>query len=244
VSEAGPEDPTPDGSGSSGELDAFATSRVVNTVFDRILQSVHEGRLLPGQRISDVELAEELGVSRTPVREALQRLREIGIIEASASRFTRIAVVSPQQTADAMVVWLALYSALVTEVIARVTPEIVARMQADHEEFLAQVTALDAQRIATANANFFSHLMALSQNPTLVRGLNSVVHQIRLGSLHLPDYLDFRALAESQALLIAAARDHDVAAARGALRMISLIAVPTAAPDEPKSSDGTDQPSP
>jgi DNA-binding GntR family transcriptional regulator len=227
-----------EGSASSGELDAFATSPVVNTVFDSILESVHEGRLLPGQRISDVELAEQLGVSRTPVREALQRLREIGIIEASASRFTRIAVVSPQQTADAMVVWLALYSALVTEVIGRVSPEIVARMRADHEEFLAQVNALDPQRIATANANFFSRLMTLSQNPALLRGLNSVVHQIRLGSLHLPDYLDFRTLGESQALLIAAARDHDVAAARGALRMVSLVRVPTAWPDEPDAPDG------
>jgi DNA-binding GntR family transcriptional regulator len=239
VSEAGPHDPTVDAS-APGELDAFATSRVVTTVFEDILQSVHEGRLLPGQRISDVELAERLGVSRTPVREALQRLREIGIIEASASRFTRVAVVSPQQTADAMVVWLALYSALITEVIARVTPEAVARMRADHEEFLVQVGALDAQRIATANANFFSHLMSLSQNPALLRGLNSVVHQIRLGSLHLPDYLDFRALGESQALLIAAVRDHDLAAARGALRMISLITVPTATPSGRDASEETD----
>jgi DNA-binding GntR family transcriptional regulator len=225
-------------SASSGELDAFATSRVVNTVFESILESVHEGRLLPGQRISDIELAEQLGVSRTPVREALQRLREIGIIEASASRFTRIAVVSPQQTADAMVVWLALYSALVTEVIGRVNPEMVARMRADHEDFLAQAKALNPQRIATANANFFSHLMTLSRNPALLRGLNSVVHQIRLGSLHLPDYLDFRTLGESQALLIAAARDHDVAAARGALRMVSLVTIPTASLDEPDGADG------
>jgi DNA-binding GntR family transcriptional regulator len=245
VSEAGPQDPAADGSAAGGEPDTFATSRVVNTVFDSILQSVHEGRLLPGQRISDVELAEQLGVSRTPVREALQRLREIGIIEASASRFTRIAVVSPQQTADAMVVWMALYSALIAEVIGRVGPEEVTRMRADHEEFLAQVRALDPQKIATANANFFSHLMTLSQNPVLQRGLNSVVHQIRLGSLHLPDYLDFRTLGESQALLIAAARDHDVAAARGALRMIGLITVPTASPgepEEPNAPEGTDRP--
>jgi DNA-binding GntR family transcriptional regulator len=236
VSEAGPRDSTAEGSAAGGEPDTFATSRVVSTVFDSILESVHEGRLLPGQRISDVELAEQLGVSRTPVREALQRLREIGIIEASASRFTRIAVVSPQQTADAMVVWLALYSALVTEVIDRVTPEIVARMRADHEDFLVKANIPDPQQIAKANANFFSHLMTLSQNPALLRGLNSVVHQIRLGSLHLPDYLDFRTLGESQALLIAAARDHDVAAARGALRMVGLVTVPTDSPDEPDAA--------
>jgi DNA-binding GntR family transcriptional regulator len=245
-----------DGSGAaeSGAAahDAFATSRVVGSVFDRILTSVHEGTLLPGQRISDSELADQLGVSRTPVREALQRLREIGIIEASASRFTRVALVSPKQTADAMVVWVALYSALVNEVIPRVTPETVAAMRADHALYLEhvswaldprrmaefranpdlareQVTALVPQKIAMANARFFNHLVELSENPSLRRAINSVVHLIQLGSLYLPDYLDFRALSESHQLLIAAARDHDRAAAQGALRMLGLITVPTAA---------------
>jgi DNA-binding GntR family transcriptional regulator len=239
-------------SADGADKSSFATSPVVNLVFDRVLTSVHEGRLLPGQRISDSELAEQLGVSRTPVREALQRLRDIGIIEASASRFTRVALVTPKQTADAMVVWVALYSALVNEVIPLVTPEVVAAMRADHELFLEHVSwALDPkrlaelranpqlvrehfaelvpQKIAMANAKFFDHLVGLSQNPSLVRGINSVVHLIQLGSLYLPDYLDFRALSESQQLLIAAARDHDRAAAQGALRMLGLISVPTAA---------------
>jgi DNA-binding GntR family transcriptional regulator len=208
--------------------DSFAPSRVVSNVFDSILAAVHSGRLLPGQRISDSELAGQLGVSRTPVREALQRLREIGIIEASASRFTRVALVTPQQTADAMVVWVALYTALVNEVIGRVTPELLAMMRTDHIEFQGALASLDAQRVATANADFFSHLVDLSENPTLQKGITSVVHQIRLGSLHLPMFIDLPALAESQALLIAAAQDHDRAAALGAIRMIALIEVPTA----------------
>jgi DNA-binding GntR family transcriptional regulator len=207
--------------------EAFAGSRVVNTVFDQILAAVHDGRLQPGERISDAALAKQLGVSRTPIREALQRLREIGIIEASASRFTRVAIVSPQQTADAMVVWVALYSALVAEVIPIVPAEVVAAMKDDHERFQASLLTLDMQKVATANAEYFSHLVELSSNPILQRGINSVVHQIRLGSLHLPDRIDLRALSESQALLIAAARDHDTAAARGALRMLGLITVPT-----------------
>lgn len=244
--------PTTDPGTADAPAESFATSPVVNLVFERVLSSVHEGRLLPGQRISDSELAQQLGVSRTPVREALQRLREIGIIEASASRFTRVALVSPKQTADAMVVWVALYSALVNEVIPLATPHVVAEMRADHELFVEhvswaldprklaavrnnpelandRVTELLPQKVAMANARFFDHLVRLSQNPSLVRGINSVVHLIQLGSLYLPDYIDFRALSESQQLLIAAARDHDRAAAQGALRMLGLITVPTAA---------------
>jgi DNA-binding GntR family transcriptional regulator len=206
--------------------DSFASSSVVITVFNHILQAVHEGELLPGQRINDAEFAQALGVSRTPVREALQRLREIGIIEASASRFTRVAVVSPQQTAHAMVVWLALYGALINEVIASVPPEVVAAMKAEHEKFLVQVTRLDMQKIATSNADFFAHLVPLSRNPTLQRGIVSVVHLIRLGSLHLPDHIDFHTLSESQDLLVHALRDRDRAAAQGAIRMLGTIEVP------------------
>lgn len=211
--------------------EAFAGSRVVNTVFNEILTAVHEGRLQPGERISDAALAERLGVSRTPIREALQRLREIGIIEASASRFTRVAVVGPEQTANAMVVWVALYAALVAEVIPIVSKDVLVAMKADHERFLAGLSELDMQKVATANADFFNHLVALSSNPVLQRGINSVVHQIRLGSLHLPERIDLKALNESQELLIAAARDHDVAAARVALRMLGLITIPTESDD-------------
>jgi DNA-binding GntR family transcriptional regulator len=137
-------------------------------------------------------------------------------------------------------------------VIPLVTPQVVSEMRADHALFLEHVSwALDPkklaelranpelvkehslelvpQKIAMANAKFFNHLVELSQNPSLVRGINSVVHLIQLGSLYLPDYLDFRTLSESQQLLIAAARDHDRAAAQGALRMLGLITVPTPA---------------
>jgi len=219
--------------GFGGDGDSLTGSAVVSTVFNQILDAVHNGRLEPCEHISDSELAERFGVSRTPVREALQRLREIGIIEASASRFTRIAVVSPEQTADAMVVWLALYGALINEVIATVPPEVVAAMKADHAEFLSLLSTLDMQKVATANAKFFNHLVLLSRNPALRRGISSVVHVVRLGSLHLPDRIDFRALSESQALLVAAARDHDKAAAMGAMRMLGLVEIPTEPVDPP-----------
>jgi DNA-binding GntR family transcriptional regulator len=217
-----------------GADDTFASSKVVTTVFEDILGAVHDGTLQPGDRVSDGDIAQRLGVSRTPVREALQRLRDIGIIEASASRFTRIAVVSPQQTADAMVVFVALYGALVRETVPLVTPDVVAAMQVDHEHFLEHLAVPDAGKLATANADFFAHLPRLSANPALQRGITSVVHQIRLGGQHLPAYIDIRALAQAQGLLIAASRDHDLAAAQQAMRMLGLIEVPLVDPDEPK----------
>lgn len=208
------------------EASKLATSPVVTSVFEQILAAVHTGELLPGQRISDAALAEQLGVSRTPVREALLRLREIGIIEASASRFTRVADVTPVQTAQAFVVWLALYGALLDEVLPTLGDEVIAEMAGDHASFLASMSALDAQALATANFWFFQRLHAESHNPALQRGITAVVHIVRLGSLHLPAFLDVASLARSQQGLLAAARDRDLGAARAALDTLRDIEIP------------------
>ena len=208
------------------EASKLATSPVVTTVFEQILAAVHTGELLPGQRISDAALAEQLGVSRTPVREALLRLREIGVIEASASRFTRVAVVTPDQTAQAFIVWLALYRALLDEVIPTAPTAIVAELESDHEAFLSSMRAPDAQALATANFWFFQRLQGESRNPALQRAITSVVHIVRLGSLHLPEYVDVAALARSQELVITAVRDRDLAAAHAAMAILRRIEIP------------------
>lgn len=206
----------------------LGTSKIVTTVFEQILAAVHEGTLLPGERISDADLATQFGVSRTPVREALQRLREIGIIEASPSRFTRVAVVTPEQTAQAYVVWLALYRALLEEVVPHVAEGILEVLEADHAQFLLSLADLDMQRLATANFLFFSRLPTESANPVLQRAIVSVVHIVRLGSLHLPEYIDLEALERAQALLLEAVRLREVRLAREAMKLLARIEVPQA----------------
>ena len=59
-------------------------------VYARLGEAILDGRLAPGERLRDHELAERLGVSRTPVREALQRLERIGLVEVSPNRYTRV----------------------------------------------------------------------------------------------------------------------------------------------------------
>jgi len=59
-------------------------------VYATIGAAILEGRLHPGQRLRDVELAAQLGISRTPVREALQRLERFGLVEVAVGRYTRV----------------------------------------------------------------------------------------------------------------------------------------------------------
>lgn len=204
----------------------ISTSKTVTRVFDQILEAIHEGHLQPGEHISDTKLAETYGVSRTPVREALQRLREIGVVEASPNRFTRVSVVSPRQTAEAMVVWLALFDALLDEVLPKTDDTVAASMARDHAVFVSAIERSDMQAAATANFLFFNRLAALSSNGALRHAITSVVHIVRLGSLHLPQNLDTAALAKAQAVFVEAVRARDRSLAHEAMAIVRGIVIP------------------
>ncbi len=201
-------------------------SPVVASIFNTLLAGIHDGSLRPGERISDASIAEQFRVSRTPVREAIQRLRDLGLVEASASRYTRVASVTPRQTSNAMAVWIALYGALVDEVAERVPADVVAAMTEDHRQYTSRLQALDYPAIAAANFSFFGRLLPLSRNPILTDGIARVVHLIRLGSLDLPHAIDIRALADAQELLLTALTAGDRRLARQALDSIRAIDIP------------------
>ena len=63
-----------------------ASEKVVDQMRDRILQ----GEYAPGERLGEVELAEKLGVSRTPVREALRRLSAEGLVDITTNKGARV----------------------------------------------------------------------------------------------------------------------------------------------------------
>jgi DNA-binding GntR family transcriptional regulator len=204
----------------------ITTSKIVTRVFDQILEAIHEGHLQPGEHISDTKLAETFGVSRTPIREALQRLREIGVVEASPNRFTRVAVVSPRETAEAMIVWRALFDTLLDEVMPRVDESVLAEMTGDHAEFLKAISHTDMQAAATANFVFFNRLTELSTNTSLRRTITSVVHIVRLGGLNLPQKLDTTTLAAAQDAFLDAVRARSVTRSHEAMDILRGIEIP------------------
>ncbi len=61
-------------------------------VFARIGAAILDGTLEPGEHLRDHDLAQRLGVSRTPVREALQRLERTGLVEVAPNRYTRVSI--------------------------------------------------------------------------------------------------------------------------------------------------------
>ena len=69
-------------------------------VYARLGEAILDGNLAPGERLRDHELAERLGVSRTPVREALQRLERTGLVEVAPNRYTRVTTPNDKVQAD------------------------------------------------------------------------------------------------------------------------------------------------
>jgi len=72
-------------------------------LYHLIGERIVSGELAPGTRIRDSELAVELSVSRTPVREALQRLERIGLVTMYPSRYTEVSEITPEQVETAHV---------------------------------------------------------------------------------------------------------------------------------------------
>ena len=75
-------------------------SALVDEAYAALGEAIIDGRLRPGDRLRDVVLAEHMGISRTPVREALQRLERIGLVEVAANRYTRVAPLSDRAKRD------------------------------------------------------------------------------------------------------------------------------------------------
>lgn len=73
---------------------------LVDEAYAALGEAIVDGRLRPGDRLRDVELAAHMGISRTPVREALQKLQRIGLVEVAANRYTRVAALTDRARND------------------------------------------------------------------------------------------------------------------------------------------------
>lgn len=77
----------------------------------RLLSAILDGTLVAGERLHDGQLTEWLQVSRTPIRTALERLGELGLVEMAPNRYTRVARPTAATTLSALEVYVALHSA-------------------------------------------------------------------------------------------------------------------------------------
>jgi DNA-binding GntR family transcriptional regulator len=131
-----------------------------DSVYDRIRTAILHGELAPGSVMSQVVLADELGVSRTPLREALRMLQSEGLVEAEPNRRVRVAPLTAEDLEQLCVMRIALESTALRISIPRLTPEGIGRLEGYIAEMAHHARAEDYGRWAVPHRAFHRALTA------------------------------------------------------------------------------------
>jgi DNA-binding GntR family transcriptional regulator len=129
-----------------------------------IRSAIVSGELAPGAVVKDTELAGRLGLSVAPVRTALARLADEGLVESKPQSHTRVTPLVPEQVRDAAVVVRAMHELAVREAAAAVTAHDVAAMRAANRRFAAAVESGDLDTALTADDDLHDVLLARCGN--------------------------------------------------------------------------------
>jgi DNA-binding GntR family transcriptional regulator len=133
-----------------------------------IRAAIVSGELAPGAVVKDSELAGRLGLSVAPVRTALARLADEGLVESKPQSHTRVTPLVLEQVRDAAVVVRAMHELAVREAAGAVTPDDVTAMRAANARFAAAVGAGDLDAALAADDGLHDVLLARCGN-TAVR---------------------------------------------------------------------------
>lgn len=195
---------------------SFPRRLLRDEAYDRLCEAIVLGEFVPGEKLNDQALADWLGTSRTPVREALGRLEQIGLVQTVPGRATVVSEVDPQTTDHAVRVAAVLHSLAVDEAALSITDQDVAAMRAANRRLEAALGGEDVGASIAADDAFHRVAVERAGNPVLTNALGQVMpllrraEHLRFGSLFTPDSVQqhdaiVRALAAHDAHAAAAA---------------------------------------
>ena len=193
----------------------FSTRALYEEVAELLRQRIFNRTLEPGSWIDELRLAQELGISRTPLREALKVLAAEGLVTMKVRRGAYVTEVSAQDMRDVYHLLALLESDAAAMVALTATDAQLAELQALHQELEAAVA--DRDRFFAINERFHMRLLALAQNrwrDQMVADLRKVMKLNRHNSLFKTGRLQ-ESLAEHRAIMSALlARDATATTAR------------------------------
>lgn len=191
--------------------------RVADEVFDLLHDRIVTGDLAPGDRVDPTQVAASLGVSRTPVREAILRLDALGLVERLPYRGVVVTAIDLAAAQEVTALRVELETLAVRTAVPRLDAAALAQLGALHDELTAAVAGPDAQQeFRRLNREFHLGLYRRSGSPALVRLVTDLASQAERMRLHF-EVRRGRALADHAAIL-EACRAGDVEAAVAATR--------------------------
>jgi len=149
-----------------------AIDRALSTLRGRILA----GELAAGERLGEVELASELGMSRTPVRQALLRLAGEGLVEVQANRGARVIVRSERELEEVFELRARLEGLAARQAADRATEADLDRLEQLAETLAGHARRRDLAMVMTLNGEFHRALIDIVASATLASSVASLLH--------------------------------------------------------------------
>jgi DNA-binding GntR family transcriptional regulator len=204
-------------------------------VYGRLRDAIVDGTLAPGEQLRDVELAAWLGVIRTPVREALLRLAEAGLVVAHPGRSTVVSSLDIRALRDARDVVAAMHEVAVREAVGNLTESDLEAMREANGRFQSAIEEGDVEAALRADDELHGVPIAVAANRALSAVLDQFTPVLRRAERLRFSSVDGRAsLARHEELIrLCAAGDVDGAAA---VAFDTFHSLPTTTADSTASS--------
>ncbi len=190
------------------QMDEFLPLRDV--VFNTLREGILTGELKPGERLMEIHLANRLGVSRTPIREAIRMLELEGLVTMIPRKGAEVADISKQDLVDVLEVRRALEVLSITLACERITDEEIEELKNAAEEFERCTKTEDATTIAKADVRFHDIILIASKNNRLIQMMNNLADRIfRYRLEYIKDCDKHMRLIEEHALIMNAIISRD-----------------------------------
>ena len=148
-------------------------------VYERLKSAIVHLELKPGERISDKVLAEQFGVSRTPVREALKKLEDDGLIVTSPGSETIVSLIDQEQARHAFVIIASLHALAAKLAIPFLTDDHIRNLRCINNEFAAAINQDNKYEAIIKDDQFHEVILEASQNPEIIATLDKLLPKIR-----------------------------------------------------------------
>ncbi|UVI36178.1 GntR family transcriptional regulator [Brevibacterium spongiae] len=179
-------------------------------VYRSIRDAIVRGQLAPGEQLRDQELGAWLQVSRTPVREALQRLAQAGLVVAQPGKMTRVAPEDPTLIRSARQIAAELHALAVSLAFESLTDEDLETMEAANGRLREALTSGDAEAAIAADDDFHEVALLRSGNPLIPDHLEVVTATLRRAEFLHFESVKGSASPEQHTEIIAAIRTADI----------------------------------
>ena len=191
-----------------------------DVVFNTLRQAILRGELQPGERLMEIQLAQRLGVSRTPVREAIRKLELEGLVLMIPRRGAEVAEITRQDLEDVLEVRAALEELAVKDACEHITDEQLQDLKKAANEFKRSLEGTDLVACAEADIHFHEIIYAATNNKRLVQMLNNLREQMyRYRMENLKDKRTYRTLVEEHDAIRRALKKHDKEKAGAAINV-------------------------